>query len=81
MILLIFLTDPTTSSSNTKNKAVIQEVVDVKDWKKLIKSKTNVLMLFGNGKSSLSQGIGGILQETAELIKGIGTVAVADCSG
>ncbi|CAG7822630.1 unnamed protein product, partial [Allacma fusca] len=82
MVSLLSTTIDANGGSSRKSKAIIQELSDVKDWKKLIKTKTNVLIYFGNGKSSFqSKGILSVLQEAAELIKGIGTVAIADCAG
>jgi len=70
------------SSSSKKNRATVSELSDIKDWKKLIKTKTNVLIYFGNGKSSFhSKEILSTLQEAAELVKGIGTMAMVDCGG
>jgi hypothetical protein len=67
--------------SKKNNKLKLEELTDVKDWKKLIKSKTNVLICFGNGKASFtSDDILGVLKETGELVKGLGTIAIVDCS-
>ena len=60
---------------------VLNELADVKAWKNLIKSKTNVLICFGNGKASFSRDdILENLKEAAELIRGLGTIALVDCA-
>jgi protein disulfide isomerase family A protein 5 len=68
------------SINSRKNKVVLNELADVKDWKKLIKSKTNVLICFGNGKASFYNSILGTLHEAAEIVRGLGTIATCDCS-
>ena len=67
---------------NGKNKVKINELNDVKEWKKLIKTKTNVLIYFLPGPRptpAISDTLKA-LQEAADLVRGIGTIAVTDCS-
>ncbi|ODM91354.1 Protein disulfide-isomerase A5 [Orchesella cincta] len=67
---------------NGKGKVTLESLTDVKDHKKLIKIKTNVLVCFGNGRASFTKdNILNLLTEAANEVKGLGTIAVADCSG
>ncbi|XP_021948419.1 protein disulfide-isomerase A5 [Folsomia candida] len=64
-----------------KNKVVLNEMTDVKEWKRLIKSKTNVLICFGSGRASFARDdILGVLKEAAGVVKGLGTIALVDCA-
>lgn len=61
------------------NKLVLENLSDIKEWKKLIKVKTNVLIYFGDGPKPKNEVLN-VLKSTAEAIRGIGTVALVDCS-
>jgi hypothetical protein len=58
----------------------IEDILDHKDFKKLLKTKNNVLVCFhdlpkaGAGSKTLA-----LLAEVAEKVKGFGTVASVDC--
>lgn len=64
--------------------AVDSEVIrldEVKAWKRVIKTRTNVLALFAvNGEGSLPPGLLPMLEEVAEEVRGIGAVAYIDCN-
>ncbi|KAB0802017.1 hypothetical protein PPYR_04203 [Photinus pyralis] len=59
---------------------VIDNVVDIKDFKKILRTKTNVLVCFS---SSLKQSVPvvQVFKEAALAIKGLGTMILVDCSG
>lgn len=81
-VLLFCAVICTAQSGSKKGKVVLESLTDIKDFKKLVKSKTNVLVCFGNGKASFTKdGVLNVLTEAAQEVKGLGTVAVADCSG
>ncbi|XP_060525765.1 protein disulfide-isomerase A5 [Cylas formicarius] len=61
-------------------KPIIENPVDIKDLKKLLRTKTNVLICFYNSFKQ-SQNIIKLVQEVADSIKGEGTIALVDCSG
>lgn len=66
--------------AKTKN-LVINDVVDHKDMKKLLKTKTNVILLFvSNLKDKEVQSVVKVFQEMAEEIHGTGTAVQIDCS-
>lgn len=66
------------NKNNGKN-AVIEDITDIKDLKKLLRTKNNVLVMY---VSSLKEAAPGIrtFREAAELVKGLGTMAMLDCS-
>lgn len=71
-----------TGTGSKKGRVTLESLADAKDLKKLTKAKTNVLICFGNGKLSFAKdNILNLLTDTAEQVKGLGTIAVADCSG
>ncbi len=53
-------------------------VGDQKEWKKLLKTRTNVLALFANGQKHLSDFLP-VYEHVAKKIKGKGTLAYVDC--
>lgn len=67
------------AKSNNKN-VVIDNITDARDFKKLLRTKTNVLVCF---TSSLKQSAPAIkiFKEAAQIVKGQGTMVLVDCSG
>lgn len=67
-------------SANTYTKnAVIEDVADVKQLKKIFRTKNNVLVLFlSNGKGNVQTV--NTFRDAAELVKGQGTMIMIDCS-
>lgn len=66
--------------AKTKN-LVINDIVDHKDLKKLLKTKTNVILLFiSNLKDKEIQNVAKVFQEMALEIHGSGTAIQIDCS-
>lgn len=65
--------------SHTKS-AVIEDIADIKDLKKLLRTKNNVLVMY---VASLKEAAAGVkaFRDAAQLIKGLGTMALLDCSG
>ena len=65
-----------------KSSNLVQTFDDHKDFKKLLRTKNNVLVTFFSGMTSskTNQDFYKIMKELAELIKGKGTVASVDCS-
>lgn len=54
--------------------------MDVKDFKKLLRTKTNVLVCFTSNLKQ-SGGVVKVLKEAAVAVKGQGTLVLVDCSG
>lgn len=80
LLFQIFLFLPYHYAKINNEKHVIDNIVDIKDFKKLLRTKTNVLVCF---ISSLKQSAPLIktFKETAAAIKGHGTLVQIDCSG
>ena len=68
------------SAKQNTQKATVEELSDIKDFKKILRTKNNVLVIY---VTSLKQAahIVKIFKEAAEVIKGQGTMLLADCSG
>ena len=59
-------------------KAFVQDISDHKEFKKLMKTKTNVLVYFFNKPTSSN--VINVLREVADKIKGTGTIVSVDCA-
>lgn len=59
---------------------VISDIDDIKEFKKLLRTKTNVLVLYVNNQKS-SQSVLDIFKEVADSMKGQATLVVIDCNG
>lgn len=55
------------------------EVDELKQWKKLVRTRTNVLALFTAGKKYVEEFLP-VFERVAETVKGKGTLAYIDCS-
>ena len=55
-------------------------VTDFKDWKRLLKTRNNVLALFAEGKKDVSDFLA-TFEEVAGIVRGKGTLVFVDCSG
>ena len=64
--------------SKKGSKSLIEEINDQKDFKKLLRTKTNVLVVFHS--SAIDVDLSKVLKEAAEMVKGIGTIVNVDCS-
>lgn len=58
---------------------VVNDIAVIKDYKKLLKSKTNVLILFVN-RPKAAQAVSDVVRETADAMKGQATLAIIDCT-
>lgn len=77
-ILICETPNPLQAKNSQKN--VISDIVDIKDFKKLLRTKNNVLNLFVNSPKQ-NASIIKVFEDTAEHIKGQGTMVFTDCSG
>ena len=79
LILTVYLCLSVFSSGvNGKGTSIIT-IDDLKAWKKLLRSRNNVLTIFASEKK-LAQPLLPVLDSVAENIKGTGSVAFVDCS-
>ncbi|KAL1132792.1 hypothetical protein AAG570_010744, partial [Ranatra chinensis] len=58
----------------------IEEISDLKEFKKILRTKNNVLVCFISSQRQVSHVLK-VFKETAEIIKGQGTMLLIDCSG
>uniref|UniRef100_A0A2M3ZE94 Protein disulfide-isomerase a5 n=1 Tax=Anopheles braziliensis TaxID=58242 RepID=A0A2M3ZE94_9DIPT len=65
--------------SKTQKSAVIDSIIEMKELKKLFRTKTNVLILFVAG-SKENMAIISSFREAAETVKGQGTLVQFDCN-
>jgi len=81
-LLTILVVVPGISSGERgTNKGRINELTDIKGWKQLLKTKTNVLIYFAiDGIPNMRKETSKILLDTSQDIRGIGVIVMADCT-
>lgn len=67
-----------TANKNPKS-SVIEDITDIKEIKKLFRTKNNVLVMF-TSNSKEAQNALKVFREASNLIKGQGTTLLVDCS-
>ena len=77
-ILFLNLCIYVAGKSNSKN-VVVEGISDMKELKKLFRTKNNVLVLFISSAKE-TQSTVNVFREAAEIIKGQGTMVLLDCS-
>lgn len=78
-IFLLFLFYCQSLAKTNSKSSVIDDVYDVKELKKIFRTKNNVLVLYVSG-SKETQSTRKIFREAAEVIKGQGSMILIDCS-
>ncbi|CAG9857417.1 unnamed protein product [Phyllotreta striolata] len=79
--LLVFITFHMVQCTSKANKKLAAEdVADMKEFKKLLRTKTNILACFYNSHKE-SQHVIKLFKEVSDIIKGEGTMILVDCSG
>ncbi|XP_056642499.1 protein disulfide-isomerase A5 [Diorhabda sublineata] len=78
--IFIFVIAIAQCSSKSNKKLVIENIADIKDFKKLLRTKTNILICFYNNYKQ-SQNVIKVFKEVADNIKGEGTMVLIDCKG
>ncbi|XP_050304030.1 protein disulfide-isomerase A5 [Anthonomus grandis grandis] len=68
------------NTAKQNNKNLVENLTDFKDLKKLLRTKTNVLVCFYNSYKK-AQSILTTLGDVAKNVKGEGVIAVINCSG
>lgn len=79
MMILIFYGQQESVQAKRPRTAVITDISDIKEFKKLLRTKTNVLILFVNEIKN-SQSITDVFKDTADSMKGQATLAIIDCN-
>lgn len=59
--------------------SVVTGIDDAKEFKKLLRTKTNVMLLFVNVPKQ-SQSVTDVFKETADIMKGQATLVIVDCA-
>lgn len=69
------------SSVETKKQktAVLSDISDIKDFKKILRTKTNVLVLFVN-EMKKAHNMVEVFKETADTMRGQATLILIDCN-
>lgn len=62
-----------------QKSSVVSDINNIKDFKKLLRTKTNVLVLFVNNAKA-SQGTADVFKNTAEAMKGQATLVSIECN-
>uniref|UniRef100_A0A2A4JWB4 Thioredoxin domain-containing protein n=1 Tax=Heliothis virescens TaxID=7102 RepID=A0A2A4JWB4_HELVI len=78
LLLCIILIQESVHAKKQKT-AVITDLNDIKEFKKLLRTKTNVLILFVNNQKG-SQSVTDVFKDTADAMKGQATLAIIDCN-
>lgn len=65
---------------SSQKAASVEELNDVKELKKLLRTKNNVLICFISSMRQAASVVK-IFRESADLIRGQGTMVIVDCSG
>lgn len=77
---LLQLEAATKSNQNANKNAVVEDIVDIKELKKLFRTKNNVLVMYVSSVRESAVGIKAF-REASVLIKGLGTMVLIDCAG
>lgn len=81
LFLVILLAEiPYFLAKSNSQKNVIDNIIDVKDFKKLMRTKNNILVCFVGSTKPTTQ-ITKVFRDAAVTIKGHGTMVLVDCSG
>lgn len=81
LLLLVLFSDLASAAGRFKYTGLksAQTVSDLKEWKKLLKTRNNVLALFADSKNSVSDFLP-MLEKVAQEVRGKGTLVFIDCS-
>ncbi|XP_030031135.2 protein disulfide-isomerase A5 isoform X1 [Manduca sexta] len=79
ILLLVLILMFVSIESKKQKTAVISEISDIKEFKKLLRTKTNVLVLFINEPKS-SHSLVEVFKDTADVMRGQATLIFMDCS-
>ncbi|PIK46849.1 hypothetical protein BSL78_16266 [Apostichopus japonicus] len=67
-----------TSAKKTSNRNLVQDVTDIKEFKKVLRTRTNVLVVFADNEKG-ARGWMDIVSDTAFEMKGLATVVFVPC--
>lgn len=78
-IIFISILKDVAPKTNNQQNVVIDNINDIKDLKKLFRTKTNMLVMFISNLKETQSNVK-IFRESAEIVKGQGTMVLIDCS-
>lgn len=78
-LFLVLVLAQVSLQARKQKTSVVSDILTMKEYKKLLKSKTNVLILFVN-QPKAAQAVSDVVREAAETMKGQATLAIVDCS-
>jgi hypothetical protein len=76
----LFATVCVAKQQHIKSSTSVEDITDVKEFKKLLRTKNNVLVLFVS-TTKRAYNIIKMFREAAEVVKGQGTMVFIDCYG
>lgn len=76
----IFSFEINTHSTKEAKNPLIDDIYDIKDFKKILRTKTNVLVCFTNSPKQIGPLLK-VVRDVAQAVKGQGTLILMDCSG
>lgn len=83
LLLITFLSVSLLSSAVSAQKAkshTIENLQNEKEFKKLLKTKNNILVIFTNNNNKENQNVLKIFRESSDSIKGLGTMVAIECT-
>lgn len=80
LVITTYCSSLVAAVNNSKAKFnTIENLQNEKEFKKVLRTKNNVLVLFTNGAKE-NQNVLKVFRETSEVVKGLGTHVVIDCT-
>lgn len=79
ILFLVLVLVQVSLQARKQKSTVVTDIVVMKEYKKMLKSKTNVLILFVN-QPKAAHIVSDVVREAAEAMKGQATLAIIDCS-
>ncbi|XP_060077241.1 protein disulfide-isomerase A5-like [Ylistrum balloti] len=76
---LLLILVPTHDGAKQNSKGLIMEIDDLKELKKLVRTKTNLLIIFAKSEKAISNSMS-LFNDVATEMKGKATLALVDCS-
>lgn len=77
-MLCLIIVQPSLQARKQKT-SVLTDINDIKEFKKLLRTKTNVLILYVNNAKSTAP-VSDVFRNTADAMKGQATLAIIDCN-
>jgi thiol-disulfide isomerase/thioredoxin len=79
LIVLVTINNALVNGKKSNNRDLINKLDNIKGFKKLLRTKTNILVMFAKNEEEATKNFG-VYGDAAAKAKGIGTLAWVDCS-